>query len=226
MRARRARAGAATAPGPRASHPPPSPLPCATRRPRRADNKRLDEWVKPERITGYYLPDADEGEDGEPPRRRRRAGDDHGDHADIADPQLAALEKEHEEITKVKNIPRVELGRHEIECWYYAPYPDEFSGTALKEDALYVCEYCLRYMKRRATLERHKRKCSLRHPPGDEIYRDKATGLSVFEIDGKDNKIYCQVRVGRGPAALAEAAAASGSTAPCCVGRRFRMFQR
>ena len=35
-------------------------------------------------------------------------------------------------------------------------------------------------MKSARTLERHKRKCDLRHPPGDEVYRDGA--LSVFEV--------------------------------------------
>lgn len=33
-------------------------------------------------------------------------------------------------------------------------------------------------------------KCNLRHPPGNEIYRKGS--LSVFEVDGKKNKIYCQ----------------------------------
>ncbi len=33
-------------------------------------------------------------------------------------------------------------------------------------------------------------KCKTRHPPGDEIYRDGA--LSIFEVDGRKNKIYCQ----------------------------------
>lgn len=36
-----------------------------------------------------------------------------------------------------------------------------------------------------------------RHPPGDEIYRETAEGghgcgVSVFEVDGKTNKVYCQ----------------------------------
>lgn len=106
------------------------------------------------------------------------------------DPELAALEREHEEMTKVKNVPRIELGKYEVDAWYYSPYPDEYSGEALKEDKLYCCEFCLKYMKKAKTLERHKRKCDLRHPPGDEIYRDGV--LSVFEVDGKDNKIYCQ----------------------------------
>lgn len=36
-----------------------------------------------------------------------------------------------------------------------------------------------------------------RHPPGDEIYRETAEGgqgcgISVYEVDGKTNKVYCQ----------------------------------
>lgn len=30
----------------------------------------------------------------------------------------------------------------------------------------------------------------MKHPPGDEIYRDGI--ISIFEIDGRKNKIYCQ----------------------------------
>ena len=33
-------------------------------------------------------------------------------------------------------------------------------------------------------------KCKMRHPPGDEIYRDGV--ISIFEVDGRKNKIYCQ----------------------------------
>ncbi|TSQ23960.1 Histone acetyltransferase KAT7 [Bagarius yarrelli] len=33
-------------------------------------------------------------------------------------------------------------------------------------------------------------KCVWKHPPGDEIYRKGV--ISVFEVDGKKNKIYCQ----------------------------------
>lgn len=30
----------------------------------------------------------------------------------------------------------------------------------------------------------------MKHPPGDEIYRDGI--VSIFEVDGRKNKIYCQ----------------------------------
>lgn len=33
---------------------------------------------------------------------------------------------------------------------------------------------------------------SERHPPGDEIYRKD--NISMFEVDGSKNKMYCQVR--------------------------------
>lgn len=55
---------------------------------------------------------------------------------------------------------------------------------------LYLCEFCLKYTKSKAVLDRHMDKCSWRHPPGTEIYRSNE--LSVFEVDGNANKIYCQ----------------------------------
>mmetsp|Transcript_23753 Transcript_23753/g.38282 ORF Transcript_23753/g.38282 Transcript_23753/m.38282 type:complete len:239 (+) Transcript_23753:58-774(+) len=48
----------------------------------------------------------------------------------------------------------------------------------------------MKYMRKKSTLIRHKAKCYLRHPPGNEIYRDK--DISVFEVDGAKNKVYCQ----------------------------------
>ncbi|GBP11123.1 Males-absent on the first protein [Eumeta japonica] len=42
------------------------------------------------------------------------------------DPTTAALEKEHEAITKVKYIDKLRIGRFEIDTWYFSPYPDEY----------------------------------------------------------------------------------------------------
>ena len=49
----------------------------------------------------------------------------------ISDPTLAALEREHEEVTKVNNISKIVLGRHEIEAWYFLPYPQEYANEEL-----------------------------------------------------------------------------------------------
>jgi histone acetyltransferase MYST2 len=78
-----------------------------------------------------------------------------------------------------RSIKYIEMGRNEMEVWYQSPYPDEY--TCLPR--IYVCEFCLKYMKSKIVLKRHAAKCVWSHPPGDEIYRkDK---LSVFEICGK-----------------------------------------
>lgn len=89
-------------------------------------------------------------------------------------------------ITRIKNIDMIELGRHRIKPWYFSPYPQELVSLS----CIYLCEFCLKYMKSRKCLQRHAVKCSLRHPPGNEIYRK--SGVSFFEIDGRKNKMYAQ----------------------------------
>jgi len=107
-------------------------------------------------------------------------------HSNSGDPTLAALEQEHEEITKVKNIERIFMGRWEVEAWYFSPYPEEYA----KEERLFVCEFCLKYMKKKRTFLRHNGECPCRGPPGKEIYR--GDNISVFEVDGKEHRVYCQ----------------------------------
>ena len=93
----------------------------------------------------------------------------------------------HEDVvTRIKNIQMIYLGRHLIEPWYFSPYPQELSSV----DIVYICEYCLKYMKSMKCLERHRSKCKLFHPPGNEIYRKHP--LSFFEVDGRKNKNYTQ----------------------------------
>lgn len=52
---------------------------------------------------------------------------------------------------------------------------------------LYFCEYSLHFFKRRSQLLRHLQKCPLRHPPGDEIYRNG--GVSMFEVSGRSGVV-------------------------------------
>ncbi|XP_028565419.1 histone acetyltransferase KAT5 isoform X2 [Lacerta agilis] len=89
-------------------------------------------------------------------------------------------------ITRMKNIECIELGRHRLKPWYFSPYPQELTTLPV----LYLCEFCLKYVKSLKCLQRHLTKCDLRHPPGNEIYR-KGT-ISFFEIDGRKNKSYSQ----------------------------------
>jgi histone acetyltransferase MYST1 len=139
------------------------------------------------------------------------------------------LEKEHDERTKVKNVKVIECGKHEVDAWYFSPYPRDQSskkekrndsatpsasartgGTDLDDrdvsgapppphvecDKLYVCERCLKYVRKRSTLAKHEAKCEARHPPGKMIYEHKRSGagadLAFWEIDGAKMKVYCQ----------------------------------
>ncbi|XP_034027015.1 histone acetyltransferase KAT6A [Thalassophryne amazonica] len=80
----------------------------------------------------------------------------------------------------------IEFGKFEIQTWYSSPYPQEYSRLP----KLYLCEFCLRYMKSRSILYQHMKKCSWFHPPANEIYRKD--DVSVFEVDGNVSTIYCQ----------------------------------
>ncbi|KAJ3022165.1 UNVERIFIED_CONTAM: Histone acetyltransferase [Siphonaria sp. JEL0065] len=90
------------------------------------------------------------------------------------------------EISRVKNIDRIIMGPNEVETWYFSPYPEEFTYS----DAVYICQFCLEAYGSLKPFERHRTKCAVRHPPGNEIYRKD--DLSFFEIDGRKQKKYCR----------------------------------
>uniref|UniRef100_A0A8D3CUV8 histone acetyltransferase n=1 Tax=Scophthalmus maximus TaxID=52904 RepID=A0A8D3CUV8_SCOMX len=80
----------------------------------------------------------------------------------------------------------IEFGKYEIQTWYSSPYPPEYSRL----QKLYLCEFCLKYMRSKNILQRHTKKCGWFHPPANEIYRKD--NLSVFEVDGNVSKLFCQ----------------------------------
>ncbi|XP_016428037.1 histone acetyltransferase KAT5-like isoform X2 [Sinocyclocheilus rhinocerous] len=130
-----------------------------------------------------------------PGRKRKTCGGTDEDSQDSSDgipsaPRMTGSlvsDRSHDDIvTRMKNIECIELGRHRLKPWYFSPYPQELTGLPI----LYLCEYCLKYLKSLKCLQRHLTKCNLRHPPGNEIYR-KGT-ISFFEIDGRKNKSYSQ----------------------------------
>lgn len=83
------------------------------------------------------------------------------------------------------------IGKFSCEAWYYSPYPKGYHHI----DVLHVCEFCLNFYVSPTELSRHKANaCRLRHPPGDEIYRDetKPNSISMFEVDAKRNAVYAE----------------------------------
>ena len=75
-----------------------------------------------------------------------------------------------------RNPAAIVFGRYEVETWYSSPFPQEYARLP----KLFFCEFCRKYTKSRAVLDRHMDKCQWRHPPATEIYR--CDGLSVFEV--------------------------------------------
>lgn len=127
-------------------------------------NRRLDEWVTRARIrvadendpgaaekggSGHIHPESTEGEGGQERKitRNQKRKHDEINHVQKTlaemDPATAALEKEHEQLTKVKYIDRIQIGKYEIDTWYFSPYPEEYG----KQPKLYICQYCLKYMR-------------------------------------------------------------------------------
>jgi len=102
--------------------------------------------------------------------------------------------KEHEEVTKVKNVAMLELGEYQMDTWYFSPLPKElFRDGGGLIDVLYVDEFSLNFFTRKSELLRYQAKelpKNRRHPPGNEIYR--CGNLSMFEVDGFEERQYCQ----------------------------------
>lgn len=164
-------------------------------------NRRMDEWVPRSRVDeqnpvekehdgSHLVLDAGETPDRGTLTRNQKRKHDEINHVQKSisemDPTTAALEKEHEAITKIKYVDRIQFGLYEIDTWYFAPFPEEYR----KLPKLWICEFCLKYMRQEKTYRVHVPQCTLRQPPGKEIYRRGS--ISVYEVDGKVQKVYCQ----------------------------------
>ena len=149
-------------------------------------NRRFDTWVTLQMMDlGTVNCEDCEVRDSAGRILKRRRVEEHGEHEGhegISADDLA----QHEEHTKVRNILRLELGRHVMDTWYFSPFPAEFHGC----ETLYMCEFTLAFFKRKEQLQRHLRKVEVLHPPGDEIYRKGS--LAFFEVDGGKETQYCQ----------------------------------
>ncbi|KAG7662946.1 ESA1 [[Candida] subhashii] len=97
-----------------------------------------------------------------------------------------SMTQNHSEVARVRNLSYVILGEHIIEPWYFSPYPIELT----EEDEIYICDFTLSYFGSKKRFERFRSKCSMKHPPGNEIYRDSK--VSFWEIDGRKQRTWCR----------------------------------
>lgn len=86
-------------------------------------------------------------------------------------------DRSHDDIvTRMKNIDCIELGRHRLKPWYFSPYPQELTSLPI----LYLCEFCLKYLKSLKCLQRHL----VRHTScTDHVASARPVGFSVFPLE-------------------------------------------
>lgn len=142
-------------------------------------DRRNDHWVKREDILETKVPD-DIVKDLLKKKDEKIFQNDENEGMDKAGVQA------HEEATKIKTIDEIVFGNFKTETWYFSPLPEEYH-----QKTIYICEFCLNFYKKPEDLKKHMMRCNLRHPPGNEIYRDD-DDVSVFEVDGKLETIYCE----------------------------------
>lgn len=97
-----------------------------------------------------------------------------------------SMAKNHLEVARVRNLSTIILGEHIVEPWYFSPYPVELTEL----DEIYICDFTLCYFGSKKQFQRFRSKCSMRHPPGNEIYRDSK--VSFWEIDGRKQRTWCR----------------------------------
>jgi GNAT superfamily N-acetyltransferase len=96
----------------------------------------------------------------------------------------------HDAATRVKNVNEIILGRYIMPTWYYSPFPEQYKNAR----QLHFCPTCLSFFAHGSELDRHARKCRVKHPPGNEIYRSTETNveISMFEVDGLKERVFCE----------------------------------
>ncbi|KXS12175.1 hypothetical protein M427DRAFT_101540 [Gonapodya prolifera JEL478] len=87
---------------------------------------------------------------------------------------------------RVRNVRRISIGDWVMDAWYFAPYPVDLVSAP----TLLLCPFCLNPFASAQALSRHRTKCLLQHPPGNEIYFDGA--LSLWEVDGGAQRQWCR----------------------------------
>ena len=155
-------------------------------------DRRMDEWVSVDQFD--LRPVVEKPQTRTASRKRgprggpRETGNSHTKKICADDPSLAErFEAAREAMTRVKNVPAIVFSTWEIETWYWSPFPDEYHGSKL-----YVCDFTLRYTTSKQKMIQHSRNYQgPRHPPGNRVYKG-SDGISLWEVKGKDEQLYCQ----------------------------------
>ncbi len=154
-------------------------------------DRRLDEWVSQDRIGEEVVP-VKAGEKRKYNELKSSQKSEDHDSQSLVTKKARSDHARFHELTKVRNINRVQLGQHEIDCWYYSPYPENFGNV----DKLYICESSFKYFATAQDfadyIDEYYNGGKAPTPPGRCIYRDRERKLVVHEIDGEKETLYGQ----------------------------------
>ncbi|KAH0787653.1 MOZ/SAS family protein [Histomonas meleagridis] len=150
-------------------------------------DKRLDRWVLTSHLSKF---DAEAHPNHQEERvltrySRRLIGGSSGDE-DEQSAEIQHFEELHKEVTKIRNIDTITIGKYSIRTWYFSPYPKPFGDLP----HLYICEKCFQYFDTKENLDQHVAEKQEQFPPGREIYRKG--NISIFELQGRHQKFACQ----------------------------------
>jgi hypothetical protein len=67
---------------------------------------------------------------------------------------LAVPHHKHDDEPPPLRISTIRFGQYDIKTWYNAPFPEEYAN--IPDGRLWICEFCLKYMKSRFGATRHR----------------------------------------------------------------------
>ncbi|KAG0226749.1 hypothetical protein BGW42_003439 [Actinomortierella wolfii] len=173
------------------------------------EDKRLDEWINPKRIRRRVLNDTPQGdellepktEDTPTSKSKRKSVKDEvtllteasssrsrrtsGTGKDSNEAQ-AGNKEDIDDGPRVRNVENILYAGYDIGTWYYSPFPDEYHDC----QRLFICEFCLKYVKHVDNFISHTKSCKGNKPPGTVVYSKGAN--KIYKVDGKAHKLYCQ----------------------------------
>ncbi|MCO5603744.1 hypothetical protein L7F22_057896 [Adiantum nelumboides] len=90
------------------------------------------------------------------------------------------------EVARVKNLDKIQMGKHEVETWYFSRYPVEYAHL----ECLYICEMCLFVLSLGIRFQAASKEMHPETSTGNEIYRHE--DISFYEIDGRRQMVWCR----------------------------------
>jgi len=92
-------------------------------------------------------------------------------------------EHDNEGMPRVRNVEWILYAGYDIATWYYSPFPEEYQDC----QRLFICEYCLKYIRQVESFLNHNKSCKRKRPPGTVVY---SKGINkIYKVDGKSHKV-------------------------------------